>query len=71
MRASSLAELPEPGTRGAQLCYEPKWDGFRALLFCGEQRVCLQSRAGKLLSPYFPDLPGPAPSIAEVPAGLR
>lgn len=36
--------------------YEPKWDGFRALVFRDGDDVMLQSRNGKDLGRYFPEL---------------
>ena len=36
--------------------YEPKWDGFRALAFVDGDQVHLQSRNGKPLTRYFPEL---------------
>ena len=36
--------------------YEPKWDGFRALVFRDGDDVVLQSRNGKELGGYFPEL---------------
>ena len=36
--------------------YEPKWDGFRALVFRDGDEVVVQSRAGKDLGRYFPEL---------------
>lgn len=36
--------------------YEPKWDGFRALVFRDGDDVMLQSRSGKDLGRYFPEL---------------
>lgn len=36
--------------------YEPKWDGFRALVFRDGDEVVLQSRSGKELGRYFPEL---------------
>ena len=36
--------------------YEPKWDGFRALVFRDGDDVVLQSRNGKELARYFPEL---------------
>ena len=36
--------------------YEPKWDGFRALVFRDGDKVVLQSRNGKELGRYFPEL---------------
>jgi len=36
--------------------YEPKWDGFRALVFRDGDDVVVQSRSGKDLGRYFPEL---------------
>lgn len=36
--------------------YEPKWDGFRALVFRDAEQVVLLSRSGKDLGRYFPEL---------------
>src|ERR1700675_3071624 len=36
--------------------YEPKWDGFRALVFRDGDKVFLQSRNGRELGRYFPEL---------------
>ena len=40
--------------------YEPKWDGFRTLAFVDGDGVYLQSRSGKPMSRYFPELTFPA-----------
>jgi ATP-dependent DNA ligase len=40
--------------------YEPKWDGFRAIAFVDGDDVYLQSRNGKPLTRYFPELAFPA-----------
>jgi ATP-dependent DNA ligase len=53
--ARSAAELP----RGEGWCYEPKYDGFRAIVFVEETRVTIQSRGGKRLGRYFPELAFP------------
>jgi len=45
---------------GAGWAYEPKWDGFRALAFVDGADVVLQSRNGKPLTRYFPELRFPA-----------
>jgi ATP-dependent DNA ligase len=52
MLAKPADELP-PG--GAYL-YEPKWDGFRAIVFRGDKDVFIQSRDSRPLDRYFPDL---------------
>jgi ATP-dependent DNA ligase len=41
-------------------CYEPKYDGFRALAFVDGGEVFLQSRNGRPLARYFPELRLPA-----------
>ncbi len=40
--------------------YEPKWDGFRSIAFVEDGEVYLQSRNGKPLTRYFPELEFPA-----------
>jgi ATP-dependent DNA ligase len=52
MEAESATSLPDGG--GWQ--YEPKWDGFRCLAFRDGATVRLQSKAGKPLGRYFPDV---------------
>ena len=41
---------------GPQWQYEPKWDGFRCLLFREGDRIELQSKAERSLTRYFPDI---------------
>jgi len=53
--ARSRASLPE----GDGWAYEPKWDGFRAIAFVDGAETYLQSRNGKTLSRYFPELAFP------------
>jgi len=53
MLAKAAAKVPdEPGIWS----YEPKWDGFRALVFRDGDELMLQSRSGKDLGRYFPEL---------------
>jgi ATP-dependent DNA ligase len=54
--ARSRASLPE----GDNWAYEPKYDGFRAVVFVDGDETYLQSRNGKGLSRYFPELSFPA-----------
>jgi ATP-dependent DNA ligase len=63
MLASAVDRLP----RGA-LAYEPKWDGWRVLLFRTPDGVYLQSRTGKPLAGYFPEITRLARS--HLPPGL-
>jgi ATP-dependent DNA ligase len=53
--ARSRASLPE----GEGWAYEPKYDGFRAIAFVDGEETYLQSRNGKPLSRYFPELTFP------------
>ena len=52
MEAESVDELPA----GDGWIFEPKWDGFRCLAFRDGDKVRLQSKAGKPLGRYFPDM---------------
>jgi ATP-dependent DNA ligase len=52
MEASAAAELPS----GSDWLFEPKWDGFRCLAFRDGDEVRIQSKAGKPLARYFPDI---------------
>jgi ATP-dependent DNA ligase len=50
-----LAKLSDELPSGDYL-YEPKWDGFRAIVFRGQDDVYLQSRDSRPLDRYFPEL---------------
>ncbi len=50
------AELADVLPTGDNWLYEPKWDGFRCLLFRDGAEVELRSKAGKPLARYFPDV---------------
>jgi ATP-dependent DNA ligase len=50
--ARSSRELPE----GEGWRYEPKWDGFRTIVFRDGDDVQLQSRNGRPMNRYFPDV---------------
>src|SRR6266545_1122562 len=50
-----LAKLAEALPTGAFL-YEPKWDGFRAIVFRGGSELFIQSRDLRPLDRYFPEL---------------
>ena len=54
-----LAKLSEALPRGDGWLYEPKWDGFRALVFRDPDEVFLQSRDLKPFQRYFPELVEP------------
>jgi len=55
MLAKRVDALPE----GQGWLFEPKWDGFRVLVFRDGQEVVLQSRDEKPLGRYFPELADP------------
>jgi ATP-dependent DNA ligase len=52
MLARLADELPPPG----DYLFEPKWDGFRALVFRGDEELFIQSRDSRPLDRYFPEL---------------
>ena len=55
MLAKSVSGVPDPGKHGG-LSFEPKWDGFRCLVFKDGDEVELASRNTKPLTRYFPEL---------------
>ena len=55
MLAKSVKGVPDPAKHGG-LSFEPKWDGFRCLLFKDGDEVELTSRNTKPLTRYFPEL---------------
>jgi ATP-dependent DNA ligase len=52
MLAKLVGELPLGGT----WIFEPKWDGFRPLIFRDGEEILIQSRDAKSLNRYFPEL---------------
>src|ERR1044071_7717554 len=52
MLAKRVSELPE----GDNWIFEPKWDGFRTLVFRDGDEIFIQSRDEKPLNRYFPEL---------------
>lgn len=52
MLAKRVDELPTSG----EWLFEPKWDGFRAIVFRDGDEILIQSRDEKPLNRYFPDL---------------
>jgi ATP-dependent DNA ligase len=61
MEAKSVKEIP----KDAGWLYEPKWDGFRCLVFRKGEQVLLQSKAGQPLGRYFPEM---VEAFRDVPA---
>ncbi|HEU5401361.1 MAG TPA: ATP-dependent DNA ligase, partial [Terriglobales bacterium] len=60
MEARLVDDIP----RGEGWQYEPKWDGFRCLVFRDGKEVALQSKAGQPLGRYFPEI---VQAISELP----
>jgi ATP-dependent DNA ligase len=52
MLATSVPEIPT----AAGMRYEPKWDGFRTIIFRDGDQVELVSRGGKTMTRYFPEV---------------
>src|SRR5689334_24090716 len=61
MLAKKVAALPD----GEDWLFEPKWDGFRVLVFRDGDELFIQSRDLKPLLRYFPELS--APLLAALP----
>jgi ATP-dependent DNA ligase len=60
MLAKPTPEIPD----GQGWIYEPKWDGFRALVFRDGPEVYIQSRDLKPLNRYFPEIEEPLRAVA-------
>ena len=60
LSAISDAGIP----KGAGWEYEPKWDGFRTLVFRDGEEVALVSRGGRPMTRYFPEL---VPAVRSLP----
>jgi ATP-dependent DNA ligase len=54
MEAKRVDRIPS----GDDWQFEPKWDGFRAIVFRDGDEVAMQSKAGQPLARYFPELVG-------------
>jgi ATP-dependent DNA ligase len=59
MEALSVDEIP----LGKEWQYEPKWDGFRAILRRNGDKIELQSKSGRSLTRYYPELVAAAAKI--------
>ena len=60
MEARSVDQIPT----GDGWQYEPKWDGFRCLVFRDRNNIYLQSKNGQPLARYFPDV---VDNVAKLP----
>ncbi|MFF1571945.1 ATP-dependent DNA ligase [Leifsonia sp. NPDC058292] len=61
MLAKAVPKVPEADSVEGGLSYEPKWDGFRAIVYAegsgtSVDRVEIGSRGSKMLTRYFPEL---------------
>jgi ATP-dependent DNA ligase len=55
MLAKRVDDIPTAG----DWIFEPKWDGFRVLIFRDDEEILIQSRDEKSLNRYFPDMMAP------------
>lgn len=60
MEAKAVDHIPS----GENWQYEPKWDGFRCLLFRDGEMIFLQSKSGQPLARYFPEIVESASEMA-------
>ena len=56
MLAKAVPAIPDPAKTPGGLSFEPKWDGFRALVSWDGSDVIIGSRGAKPLTRYFPEL---------------
>lgn len=56
MLAKAVGAVPAQPDGDPEWSYEPKWDGFRALIFRDGDEVMIGSRGGKDLARYFPEI---------------
>jgi ATP-dependent DNA ligase len=68
MLAATTPALPEPSALPGGCLYQPKFDGYRALIFHSRDRVDIQSRAGNLMTSGFPDIA--AAVTTQLPPGV-
>jgi ATP-dependent DNA ligase len=59
MEAKRVTKIPT-----GEWLFEPKWDGFRAIVFRSGSDVAIQSKAGQPLGRYFPELVEAARSVS-------
>ncbi len=59
MLAKAVKGLPEPDGKYGDIMFEPKWDGFRCVVFRDGDEVELGSRNERPLTRYFPEILDP------------
>ncbi|TXN30642.1 ATP-dependent DNA ligase [Lacisediminihabitans profunda] len=71
MLAKAVDGVPDPASVPGGLGYEPKWDGFRAIVYFDGETCEIGSRGSKMLTRYFPELEAafleqlPAPCVLD------
>ena len=63
-----LAKLADDLPQAGNFLFEPKWDGFRAIIFRGDNDVYIQSRDSRPFDRYFPELHDAL--LERLPAGV-
>jgi ATP-dependent DNA ligase len=56
MLAKAVDAVPQPDSVDGGLAFEPKWDGFRAIVYFDGTTAEIGSRGSKMLTRYFPEL---------------
>lgn len=56
MLAKAIAGIPDPDSKFGDLVFEPKWDGFRCIVFRDGDEIELGSRNERPLTRYFPEI---------------
>ncbi|PRY68485.1 ATP-dependent DNA ligase [Glaciihabitans tibetensis] len=70
MLAKAVGAVPEPNSVEGGLGYEPKWDGFRAIISYDGDTIEIGSRGAKMLTRYFPELTEALPRLLTEPCIL-
>ena len=70
MLAKAIDAVPEPDSVPGGLGYEPKWDGFRAIISYDGSTIEIGSRGAKMLTRYFPELTEALPRLLTEPCIL-
>ena len=70
MLAKAVTTVPEPDSVEGGLSYEPKWDGFRGIIYFDGTDVEIGSRGSKMLTRYFPELTDAFRRLLPIPCVL-
>jgi ATP-dependent DNA ligase len=63
--AKAVPDIPGPAALPGGVVFEPKWDGFRVLVFTNGREVLLRSRRGTDLTVAFPEIAAAASALGE------